>query len=80
MVGLSCPLWVTAPFVYIRFHGTSAKYDGSYGARKLSRWAELVGGWLEEGHDVYAYFNNDLGGAAVRNGQALAKLVEKVTA
>ena len=79
MVGLSCPLWVTAPFVYIRFHGASGKYGGSYRGTDLARWAERVGAWLGEGRDVYAYFNNDLGGAAVRNGQRLARLVEEVT-
>jgi len=79
MVGMSCPLWVTAPFVYVRFHGSSGKYGGSYRGRELSRWAERVAGWLRDGLDVYAYFNNDQGGAAVRNGRDLAELVEKIT-
>ncbi|HEX9724933.1 MAG TPA: DUF72 domain-containing protein [Vicinamibacteria bacterium] len=79
MVGLSCPLWVTGPFVYLRFHGASGKYGGSYRGRDLARWAERVGAWLGEGRDVYAYFNNDLEGAAVRDGQKLAELVEEVT-
>jgi len=48
MVGLACPLWVTAPFVYIRFHGTSGGYGGSYSARDLSRWAGRVAEWLQE--------------------------------
>ena len=80
MEGLSCPLWVTAPFVYLRFHGTSGKYGGSYSGRDLSRWAERVSGWLGEGRDVYAYFNNDLEAAAVRNSHNLAKLVEEASA
>ena len=29
--------------------------------------ADRLGAWLDEGHDVYAYFNNDREGFAVRN-------------
>jgi uncharacterized protein YecE (DUF72 family) len=76
MVGQRCPLWVTAPFVYIRFHGTSGKYGGSYPPRVLAMWAERVRGWIQEGRDVYAYFNNDIGGHAVRNGRDLVKRLE----
>jgi uncharacterized protein YecE (DUF72 family) len=75
MVGLACPSWVTAPFVYVRFHGTSGKYGGGYPPRELARWAERIRDWLREGRDVYAYFNNDADGHAVRNGRDLAKRV-----
>jgi uncharacterized protein YecE (DUF72 family) len=78
MVGLDCPIWVTAPFVYLRFHGSAEKYGGSYSPEELSRWAERIRGWLDEGLDVYAYFNNDSHGHAVANGLELAKRVKVV--
>lgn len=75
MVGLDCPHWITAPFVYLRFHGTSGKYGGSYPPRELDRWAKRIDGWLELGLDVYAYFNNDVSGHAVANAGELAQRV-----
>ena len=75
MVELDCPVWVTAPFVYLRFHGSAEKYRGSYSPRELGRWVKRIRGWLEEGLDVYAYFNNDAYGHAVTNGLDLMKRV-----
>ena len=75
MAGLDCPLWVTAPFVYLRFHGPSDKYRGSYPSPELERWAERIRGWMDDGLDVYAYFNNSVGGHAVINARELARRV-----
>jgi uncharacterized protein YecE (DUF72 family) len=58
----------TAPWTYLRFHGPCAvdhPYHGRYGGRRLARTAGLLDAWLDEGTDVYAYFNNDVGGHAV---------------
>jgi len=61
--------WVcTADFTYVRFHGPQAlvrKYYGRYGGRRLWRPAARLRRWLDEGVDVYAYFNNDWHGHAV---------------
>ena len=40
---------------------------GRYGGRRLWRPAERLGQWLDAGHDVYAYFNNDYDGHAVQD-------------
>jgi uncharacterized protein YecE (DUF72 family) len=37
--------------------------------------ARRVRGWLGDGLDVHVYFNNDGGGAAVRNAGRLAALL-----
>jgi len=66
---------VTAGFVYLRRHGTRARYGGSYPERMLRADARRVRGWLAAGLDVYVYFNNDGGGAAVRNAGRLAALL-----
>jgi len=52
------------PFVYLRFHGEKGDYRGTYSADFLSRKALEIRYWLNRGLDVYAYFNNTIGGAA----------------
>ena len=68
--------WVlTAGWTYVRFHGPQAlerKYWGRYGGRRLWRTADRLAGWLDEGCDVYAYFNNDQHGNAVADATWLA--------
>jgi uncharacterized protein YecE (DUF72 family) len=58
----------TTDWTYLRFHGPRAlerKYHGRYTGRRLWRVADRVQPWLDEGADVYAYFNNDFEGHAV---------------
>jgi uncharacterized protein YecE (DUF72 family) len=75
--GLPCVLRATAPFVYVRLHGPSGEhmYSGSYSDADLDWWAERIREWLDQDRDVYAYFNNDLGGHAVRNAERLRSLL-----
>jgi uncharacterized protein YecE (DUF72 family) len=70
---LPCVLRATAPFVYVRLHGPDAEhlYAGSYPEDDLRWWAERIGEWTTQGRDVYAYFNNDGEGHAVRNAETL---------
>jgi uncharacterized protein YecE (DUF72 family) len=37
-------------------------------------WAEWIAAELTRGRDVYAYFNNDVGGAAVRDAATLMEI------
>lgn len=67
------PRLLTAGFTYLRYHGVA--YGGSYSARVLSREAHWIEAQLEQGIDVYAYFNNDIGGHAVRNALTLREKV-----
>jgi uncharacterized protein YecE (DUF72 family) len=71
--GLPCVLRATAPFVYVRLHGPSHDwlYAGSYGDDAMRWWAERMHEWAAQGRDVWAYFNNDGAGNAVRNALAL---------
>jgi len=71
--GLPCILRATAPRVYVRLHGPdqSALYGGSYSDDDLRWWADRIREWESQGRDVYAYFNNDGGGNAVRNARTL---------
>jgi uncharacterized protein YecE (DUF72 family) len=63
----------TANWMYLRFHGDH--YTGSYTPEQLGAAAERVRGHLDEGVDVYAYFNNDQHGYAVRNALDLRQRV-----
>jgi uncharacterized protein YecE (DUF72 family) len=59
------------PVVYVRFHGTSGHYHGSYSGAELDRWADRLAGYWREGRDVYAFFNNDPEAVATMNARDL---------
>jgi uncharacterized protein YecE (DUF72 family) len=62
---------IVGPVVYVRFHGATGDYHGSYPDSVLSDWAlRLAAHWREERH-VYAYFNNDPQAIATRNAATL---------
>ena len=66
------PLWRTAGWGYLRFHQGAARPWPRYGPRALRAWLERVtAAWPDEA-TVYAYFNNDPGGAAVADSAAFA--------
>ena len=50
---------VTAPFVYVRLHGSHQLYVSGYTPEELEAWAARVESWARRGLDVYAYFDND---------------------
>lgn len=52
-----------AEFVYVRFHGPTGNYRGSYQEEILSEQAGYIADWIEEGKKVYVYFNNTAGDA-----------------
>jgi len=60
----SAPWEATASFAYVRGHGPGGHYVGRYPDRELDQWARAIDGWLVGGRDVYAYFDNDIEGAA----------------
>jgi len=72
------PLWRPAGFVYLRLHEGAAHPWPAYGTRALRTWARRVGAAAEDGADAYVYFNNDPGGAAVRNARTFQALAARV--
>ncbi len=62
-------------FVYIRFHGPKGDYKESYAEKFLQAKAAAITGWLNDGRDVYAYFNNTKGNA-FENAMVLQSLVK----
>jgi uncharacterized protein YecE (DUF72 family) len=75
--GLPCVPRATSDLVYIRMHGPepASLYTGSYSEHALREWADRLLAWQGEGKRVDVYFNNDLGGHAVRNARRLRELV-----
>lgn len=74
---LPCVLRTTTSWAYVRFHGPDHEhlYGGSYSEDDLAWWAARIEEWRAAGQDVYAYFNNDGDGHAVRNASRLGQLV-----
>jgi uncharacterized protein YecE (DUF72 family) len=49
--------------IYLRFHGPTGRYNGSYSEEVLQQTAEAISAWQAEGKEVYVYFNNPVGDA-----------------
>lgn len=65
----------TADFVYFRFHGPQDAFASSYTREELQRFAKIIKEHHRRGREVYAYFNNDIGGHALENATTLKELV-----
>jgi uncharacterized protein YecE (DUF72 family) len=65
---------VTTDWTFVRFHYGTRGRNGNYSERELEEWAERIDAWRSR-VEVYAYFNNDWYGYAVRNGRRLRKLL-----
>jgi uncharacterized protein YecE (DUF72 family) len=63
---------VTGGWAYVRMH-QGRELDPGYTRDKLRRWAVRIAD-LPAG-EVYVYFNNDTGGAAVRDARTLTELL-----
>lgn len=66
------PPRLTGGFRYLRFHGATGKYRGRYGKRALAPLAREL---LRRREDAYVYFNNDVGGHAIRDALDLSDLL-----
>jgi uncharacterized protein YecE (DUF72 family) len=64
-------------FIYLRFHGPTGSYRGSYEDELLYEYAGYIRDWISGGKTVYAYFNNTMG-AALDNMFALRDLVSGI--
>lgn len=76
LAGHITPKEITADFVYIRLHGPGDKYQGNYSKADLKKWYTWCRRWLEQGMDVYLYFDNDQNGYAAFNAATLKAMHE----
>lgn len=69
---LRTPSWRTADWGYVRFHEGRATPHPCYGRTALSTWAGRLGDTWGGDADIFAFFNNDERGCAVRDAAVLA--------
>lgn len=67
---------ITGDFVYLRMHGPKELFASEYSDMDLRRLASRIEKWIKT-RDVFAYFNNDFYGYAVKNAKELIKLCTK---
>jgi uncharacterized protein YecE (DUF72 family) len=63
---------MTADFTFVRFHWGKRGRRGNYSRTELDAWAERIAEWSRQ-RTVFAYFNNDWEGFAVKNGVYLKR-------
>jgi uncharacterized protein YecE (DUF72 family) len=71
------PLWRTADWGYLRLHEGAAQPHPRYGERALHSWVRRIAETWPDGGQVFVYFNNDPGGAAVYDAAAFASLASE---
>ena len=65
---------LTADWTFVRFHYGARGRRGNYSETELAEWAERIRA-LRARAEVFAYFNNDWEGFAVRDGRRLRALL-----
>jgi uncharacterized protein YecE (DUF72 family) len=71
------PWETTTSWVYVRGHGPSGRYHGSYDEATLARWAQDMALWESEGRDVWCFFDNDVKSAAPADAERLLRLLAR---
>jgi uncharacterized protein YecE (DUF72 family) len=75
MPELQSPRIAVGPVAYVRFHGGTGKYSGRYSDAHLLDWADWMLAQAREGRSVWAYFNNDIEGAAIHDALTLKSMI-----
>ncbi|MFN2527467.1 MAG: DUF72 domain-containing protein [Candidatus Baltobacteraceae bacterium] len=60
---------------YVRFHGYTRLYAGSYPKPVLREWARRIKALAAQVPDVFVYFNNDTRAAAIKDAKVLRALL-----
>jgi uncharacterized protein YecE (DUF72 family) len=68
------PIELTTDWTFIRFHHGARGRRGNYSDAELAEWATRIDA-LRRDAEVFAYFNNDWEGFAVRNAIALRRML-----
>jgi uncharacterized protein YecE (DUF72 family) len=71
------PLWRTASWGYLRFHEGAALPWPRYGEAALRSWADRLAATWPADADVFVFFNNDPGGAAIHDAAAFASIARR---
>jgi uncharacterized protein YecE (DUF72 family) len=71
------PLWRTADWGYLRLHQGAAQPSPRYGQSALGSWVRRIAETWPDEADVFAFFNNDSGAAAVYDTAAFAAIARR---
>jgi uncharacterized protein YecE (DUF72 family) len=71
------PLWRTTDWGYLRLHAGRAHPRPRYGQVALSSWTDRISRAFDDSQDVFVYFNNDSGAAAVADARALTLIADR---
>ena len=72
------PIWQTAPWTYVRFHGGRASPRPCYGSQAMETWATRLRDLVRSddlADNSYAFFNNDHRGCALRDAAVFGRLL-----
>lgn len=64
-------------FAYLRMHGSTALYSSDYSEQELQEWAERIRQLAKKSDRIFVYFNNDVGGYAIRNAIRLRQILRE---
>lgn len=67
------PLWKTTDWTFVRFHWGTGKPESCYGRGALATWAARIADTWGPRARVFAYFNNDPNGCAIRDSIVFAE-------
>jgi uncharacterized protein YecE (DUF72 family) len=60
----------------LRFHGGELLYSSDYSEKELKEWAEFAREF-KKNKDIFAFFNNDAQGFAIKNAIRFRELLEQ---
>jgi uncharacterized protein YecE (DUF72 family) len=72
------PLWRTADFGYLRLHEGRAAPRPRYGATALRSWVTRIAAEFGDGDEVFVYFNNDPGAAAIADATVFGRTAQRI--
>lgn len=77
--GFVTPRWACGRAAYVRFHGGVGRYWGRYSDEVLLGWTDWMIAEARGGREVWAFFNNDVGGDAIHDAQTLRAMVRQAS-
>jgi len=69
---------ITSKNIYFRFHGPGSLYNTKYDEKTMNKYAHLFKKWLDEGHELWIFFNNDWFGYGIENALSLRTYLKKL--
>jgi uncharacterized protein YecE (DUF72 family) len=71
------PVWRTTEWTFVRWHHGLSRPPPCYKRKDMTEWAQRIAGLWSRDEDVYAFFNNDPRGCALRDASVFAEEAEK---